>query len=128
MAYSIKFWLLMLMVQPIYDDGLFYDAPRLSIQDLPSDLYTTIDNSNKTFAIQGKASYRLNDAETIKLGFSTNIDVATLYTLSIAQLQGNFLNDNAIYLKDNMTGKVHTLRKVIILLPQKLVSLTTALW
>ncbi|MBU3820789.1 T9SS type A sorting domain-containing protein [Flavobacteriaceae bacterium XHP0103] len=92
------------------DDGLSYDAPRIFIQDLPSALYTEIENSNKKFAIQGKAATSLGETETIKLGFTTNIDLATLYTLSIAQLQGDFLSHNAIYLKDNLLNKVHDLK------------------
>src|SRR5690606_5249258 len=93
------------------DDGLSYDAPKLSIADLHSVLFTKIENSNKKFAIQGKAVNSLSKTETIKLGFATNIDVATLYTLSIAQLQGDFLTANAVYLKDNLTSTVHNLKE-----------------
>jgi hypothetical protein len=91
------------------DDGLSYDAPRLSIADLPSALFTRIEGSNKKFAIQGKAESSLDANETIKLGFKTSIKVATLYNLSIAQLQGDFLTNNTIYLKDNLLNKVHNL-------------------
>lgn len=91
------------------NDGLLYDAPRLLSSDFASALYTEIDNSDKKFVIQGKATSSLNEDEIINLGFSTNIDVATLYTLSIAQLQGDFLTNNPIYLKDNLLNKVHDL-------------------
>jgi hypothetical protein len=45
----------------------------------------------------------------VKLGFKTTIDVATIYTLSIAQLEGDFLSNNTIYLKDKLTNTVHNL-------------------
>jgi hypothetical protein len=34
---------------------------------------------------------------------------ATLYKLSIAQLKGDFLTSNPIYLKDNFLNKIHNL-------------------
>lgn len=90
------------------DDGLFYDAPKLP-SDALAILYTTIEGSNKKFAIQGKSPNSINESETIKLGFKTSINVATIYTLSIDQLEGDFLNSNTIYLKDNLLNKVHNL-------------------
>lgn len=91
------------------DDGLSYDAPRLLSKDYAATIYSNMDNSNQKFAIQGKDANSLDANEIINLGFSTNIKVATLYTLSIAQLQGDFLTNNTIYLKDNVLGKVHNL-------------------
>ena len=90
------------------NDGLSYDAPKFST-DNASVLYTTIENSNKKFAIQGKAINSINKDEIINLGFNTSIDVPTLYTLSIAQLQGDFLTAHTIYLKDNLTNTLHDL-------------------
>ena len=43
------------------------------------------------------------------LGFKTSIDVATLYSLSIAQFEGDFFNNNTVYLKDNLLNKTHEL-------------------
>jgi len=91
------------------DDGLSYDAPRLLSKDYAATLYSNMDNSSQKFAIQGKAENSLDTTEIIKLGFATNINVATLYNLSIGQLQGEFLTSNTIYLKDNVLGKVHNL-------------------
>jgi hypothetical protein len=51
----------------------------------------------------------LNHGEVIPLGFYTAITEATLYKLSIAQLEGDFLTSNPIYLKDNLLHKVHNL-------------------
>lgn len=89
------------------DDGIAYDAVKFPKNG--SSIYTTIPNVNKKFAIQGKASNSLDTDEVVKLGFKTSIDVATIYTLSIAQLQGDFLSNNSIYLKDNLTNTVHNL-------------------
>lgn len=89
------------------DDGISYDTYKYPTNGAA--LYSTIENSEKKFAIQGKAPSDLNESETINLGFKTTIDVATLYTLSIAQIQGDFLNSTHIYLKDNLLDKLHCL-------------------
>ncbi|MGE5943381.1 MAG: T9SS type A sorting domain-containing protein [Flavobacteriales bacterium] len=91
------------------DDGMYFDAPKSISTGNSAILYTNAEGSNKKFAIQGKDVNGLDTNETINLGFSTNIKVATLYTLSIAQLEGDFLTNNTIYLKDNLLGKVHNL-------------------
>ncbi|GAA4803549.1 T9SS type A sorting domain-containing protein [Litoribaculum gwangyangense] len=90
-------------------DALAYDAPRLSINDLPAALYTSIEGIDTKFAIQGKATTSLNEDEVIKLGFATNINVETTYTLTLAQFEGDFLTNNPVYLKDNLLNKVHNL-------------------
>lgn len=91
------------------DDGLYYDAPKRRTTDFITLLYTSIENSNEKFAVQGKAANSINENEIIKLGFATNIEVATIYKLSIANLQGDFLNNNAVYLKDNVLNELHDL-------------------
>ena len=85
-----------------------YDAPRAS-SETPAILYWNIENSTKKFAIQGKAANSINEDETIQLGFKTTINVATLYTLSIAKLQGDFLTNSPIYLVDKLLNKTHDL-------------------
>ncbi|WP_299548265.1 T9SS type A sorting domain-containing protein [Seonamhaeicola sp.] len=90
------------------DDGLYYDAPRLP-SDVSATLYSKIESSDRSFAIQGKAESSLDENETVQLGFKTNIEVATLYTLSLAQVQGDFLSTSPIYIKDNLLDKVHDL-------------------
>ncbi len=91
------------------NDGAFYDAKRIISSGNAAILYSTIENDNGKFAIQGKASSSINSDEIIKLGFSTSIEIATLYTLSVAQFEGDFLSNNTIYLKDNLTNTVHNL-------------------
>ncbi|MFG6687972.1 T9SS type A sorting domain-containing protein [Mariniflexile sp. HNIBRBA6329] len=89
------------------DDGISFDTNKFSTKGAV--LYSTIEGSNKKFAIQGKDVNSINENETIKLGFRTSITVATLFKLSIAQLEGDFLNNNTIYLKDNLLNKIHNL-------------------
>ena len=91
------------------DDGAYFDARKNLSAVSSAILYSTIDGSDKKFAIQGKAPSDLNESEVISLGFKTSIGVATLYTLSIPQLQGDFLNGNTVYLKDNLLNKTHDL-------------------
>lgn len=91
------------------DDGAFYDAVKNFSAGAYASLYSIIENSDKKFAIQGKAPSDLNENEIIDLGFKTSIDVETLYTLSIAQLEGDYLNNNTVYLKDNLLDKLHNL-------------------
>lgn len=91
------------------DDGLSYDAPKLLGKNFTATLYSNMESSNKKFAIQGKAENSLDSNEIIKLGFATNINVETTYSLSIGQIQGNFLTNNTIYLKDNLLDTIHNL-------------------
>ena len=89
-------------------DGMSYDALKL-LSNAVAILYTSMENSDKKFAIQGKAPSDLTENEIIDLGFKTAIDVETLYTLSIAQLEGDYLNNNLVYLKDNLLNELHCL-------------------
>lgn len=90
-------------------DGMYYDAVKNLSSNTSAALYSLIDGVDKKFAIQGKANNSLNTDEVVKLGFKTTIDVATIYTLSIAQLEGDFLSNNTIYLKDKLTNTIHNL-------------------
>ncbi len=92
-----------------YDDGMSYDAPKNLSSGTAAHLYSTIEDSNKKFAIQGKDVNSINEDEIINLGFKSTIDVPTLYKLSIAQLEGDFLTDSPIYLIDNLLNKAHDL-------------------
>ncbi len=89
------------------DDGAYYDAERVITPNTFSGLYSTIDD--KKFAIQGREPGSLDENEVIKLGFKTSIEIATLYKLSIADIQGDFLTNNTVYLKDNFLNKTHNL-------------------
>lgn len=90
-------------------DGMYYDAVKNLSSNTSAALYSLIDGVDKKFAIQGKANNSLNTDEVVKLGFKTTIDVATIYTLSIAQLEGDFISNNTIYLKDKLTNTIHNL-------------------
>ncbi len=91
------------------DDGMYYDAPRNLSTGTYASLYSIIKDSDKPFAIQGKNPMSLNADEVIALGFSTSIEVATLYRISIAQLQGDFMTSETVYLKDNLLNGLHNL-------------------
>ncbi|WP_345273248.1 hypothetical protein [Flaviramulus aquimarinus] len=91
------------------DDGSYYDARKIVSQSAHTVLYSTIENSNKKYVIQGKDINSINENEIIKIGFKTNINVSTTYTLSIPQLEGDFLNNNTIYLKDKLLNTLHSL-------------------
>lgn len=92
-------------------DGMLYDAPRNASTDVNSIIYTTIPNELKKFAIQGKNSNSLNLDETISLGFSTAINEATAYSIAIAQIEGVFMSENTIYIKDNLINTIHNLKE-----------------
>ena len=90
-------------------DGEAFDATKNLSAGAPAIIFTTIDGCSKKFVIQGKAETSLNENEVIPLGFDTRIDVATIYKLSLAHLQGDFLTGSPIYLKDNLTNTIHDL-------------------
>lgn len=60
------------------DDGSSYDAKRILATNFPATLFTNSENSEKKLAIQSRATRSLNTDDVVKLGFITNIDVATL--------------------------------------------------
>ena len=92
------------------DDGMYYDAHKTLSTNANAVLYSLINGSgDRKFAIQGKAPSTLTLEEVIPLGFYTIIDEATIYTLSIAELEGDFMNENTVYLKDNLLDVVHDL-------------------
>ena len=92
------------------DDGMYYDAPRNLSSGQFSTFYSLISESDNKFAIQGRAVESLSLEEIIRLGFYTSIAEATLYKFSIAQLEGNFMNQNDIFVKDNLLNKTHNLK------------------
>ncbi|NNK82818.1 MAG: T9SS type A sorting domain-containing protein, partial [Flavobacteriaceae bacterium] len=91
-------------------DGMAYDTPRNLSSALYSSIYTIIEGIDKKFAIQGKNTSSLNLNEIIPLGFETSINVATLYTLSIASLEGSFLTSNDIYIVDHLLNTTQSLK------------------
>ena len=92
-------------------DGFSFDAPRNLSTTNPSNIYTMISGDERDFAIQGKAINSLSIDEVIPVGFKTSIEAATIYTFSIPQLEGAFLNETPIYIKDNLLGIYHDLKE-----------------
>lgn len=91
-------------------DGYSYDAPRNLSTGNAASLVTFVENvTNQQFAIQGKDPNSLTIEEVIPLGFSTSITQPTIYKLSIADLEGEFLTNQTIYLKDNLLNLYHDL-------------------
>ncbi|MFC4723072.1 lamin tail domain-containing protein [Geojedonia litorea] len=90
-------------------DGMAYDTPRNLSSELFSSIYTLIPNENKKLAIQGKSPQSLTLDEKIILGFDTVISIATLYTLSIDKIEGDFLAANPMYIRDNLMHINHNL-------------------
>jgi hypothetical protein len=91
-------------------DGMAYDAPKILNADLAAALYSSIENNDTKYAIQGKDINSINENEVIKLGFiNAKVDEDKSFKLSIAKFEGAFLSDNAIYIKDNVLGTVHNL-------------------
>jgi hypothetical protein len=92
------------------DDGMYYDAHKNLSSNANTLLYSLLNSSNiKKFAIQGKAPSALTLEEIIPLGFFTKIDDPTIYTISIADLEGEFMTSNSIYIKDNLLNTIHNL-------------------
>ncbi|MCL5127377.1 T9SS type A sorting domain-containing protein [Algibacter sp. L4_22] len=89
------------------DDGLVFDADKYPTSGAA--LYSTIEGSIKKFAIQGKSSESISEDEIINLGFNSFINVETEYTISIDKLQGDFLDNNTVYLKDDLLDISHNL-------------------
>ncbi|MDT0557890.1 choice-of-anchor D domain-containing protein [Ichthyenterobacterium sp. W332] len=90
-------------------DGAYFDAERNTATGAFAVLYSTIEDLNKKFAIQGKDLNSIHLDEVIPLGLLTSIDQATLYTVSIAELEGDFMLNNTIYIKDNLLNVLHNL-------------------
>ena len=104
--------LLMAYVEGATDanDGFSYDAARNLSSGKAAIIYTMIEGEDlKKFAIQGKHPNSLHIDEVIPLGFNTTIEEATIYTLSVAQFEGPFMDSNTIYLNDHLLGTTHNL-------------------
>lgn len=89
------------------DDGAKYDAVKFVTNKNSAGIYSTIKHSNKKFAIQGRGVRDLNGKESFGIGFSTAINNPTIYKLSVGKLQGGFLNNSKIYLKDKFLQRTH---------------------
>lgn len=91
-------------------DGMYYDAPRNGSVEANTAIFTTIPGMNKAYAIQGKNSSTLSIDEVIPVGFNTSINEPTIYTLSIAQVEGAFMNSNDVFVIDKLLNSIHNLK------------------
>ncbi|WGD35724.1 T9SS type A sorting domain-containing protein [Olleya sp. YS] len=91
------------------DDGKAYDAFEHAPLGQNALVYFNIPQSNKKFVIQGKASSSLTVNEVVSLGFFSSIQSPTIFTLSIDHFQGDFFNNQTVYLKDNALNVCHNL-------------------
>lgn len=93
------------------DFDLGYDTKRNLSSNNSTIIYTGInDISNEKFVIQGKNSNSLSVKEVIPIGFKTTINVPTIFTFSLIKLEGSFLENNNVYLKDNLLNAIHNLK------------------
>lgn len=90
-------------------DGMSYDAPKILSPGFSAVLYSSIENDDSKYVIQGKDINSIHENEVIKIGYSVTIEEETEYKLSISQLQGDFLTANSIYLNDNLLNIQHNL-------------------
>ncbi len=90
-------------------DNVSYDVRRSIYNISAAVIYTLIEDDTDRFAIQGKAPESLTLEETIPLGFETAITVPTIYSLSIAQFEGDFFDNTTVYLKDYDLDVIHNL-------------------
>ncbi|WP_432671675.1 lamin tail domain-containing protein [Flavobacterium sp. SM2513] len=83
------------------DSGL--DA--VYFNDSPLALTSVIENNE--YVIQGR-SLPFVDTDVVQLGFKS--DIAAEFTIALANFDGLFAADQAIYLKDNLTGTLQNLK------------------
>lgn len=62
---------------------------------------------NEEFVIQGR-SFPFDSEDKISLGFKTN--TKGMFTISLSKTEGTFSNEQAIYLKDKLTGSITNLK------------------
>ena len=91
---------------------LGYDTKRNLSANSSTIIYTGInDISNEKLVIQGKNISSINVDEVIPVGFKTTINVPTIFTFSLIKYEGVFLENNTVYLKDNILNKTHNLKE-----------------
>ncbi|SDS52457.1 choice-of-anchor D domain-containing protein [Winogradskyella sediminis] len=93
------------------DDGMYYDVQRNISTEVNAAIYSRLQTSDsRQFVIQGKDPNSLTLNEVIPLSFTSTINEPTLYTISIYKLQGAFMTENAIYIKDKLENTTHNLK------------------
>ncbi|MBO3118003.1 hypothetical protein J4050_14695 [Winogradskyella sp. DF17] len=73
-------------------------------------LYSTDNNNAGFYVIQGKAKSSLNENEIINVGFASYLSTSEIYSISLPDFEGEYLENNPIYLRDNDLGIVHDLK------------------
>jgi len=93
------------------DDGMSFDTPKNLATGAAAILYSMIaDDLGEKYVIQAKNKNSINENEIIKIGYKTEINIPTIYNFSIDKLEGNFLSNNQVYLKDNLLNVVHSIK------------------
>ncbi|WP_435136280.1 choice-of-anchor D domain-containing protein [Formosa sp. A9] len=92
-------------------DGSYFDVNTIINDTHYAKLYTTIPNTDVKLVIQGKSKSSLSQDENIALGFYNAIETPTIFSLDIDDFEGNFFEQNPIYLKDHFTNTYHDLKQ-----------------
>lgn len=92
------------------DDGPYYDAPHMGLNKEGASLYSLVIEDDQKLTIQGRSTESLKIKEVITLGFKTTISDPTLYTIALNKIEGDFLSENSIYLKDHLLNTVENLK------------------
>ena len=79
-------------------DALYFNDSSLALTSLIN---------NDEYIIQGR-SLPFIDSDVVQLGFKS--DIAAEFTISLDNFDGLFANEQAIYLKDNVTGTLQNLK------------------
>ncbi|RAJ12124.1 choice-of-anchor D domain-containing protein [Olleya aquimaris] len=90
-------------------DGGYFDAAKTSTLNAPVKFGSSINSNSNIFAIQGRDLNLLDTNEVVPLAFSTSVNNPTIYNISIESVQGDFLTNNTVYLKDNLLSTIHDL-------------------
>ena len=93
-------------------DGSFYDSKKINLYKSSIGLYSTpTGDATQKYQIQGKHTTDLSLDEVIPLGFKNGINAPTIFTFTLDKFEGDFLNANAVYLKDNALGTYTDLKQ-----------------
>ncbi|MFD1062421.1 lamin tail domain-containing protein [Winogradskyella litorisediminis] len=70
----------------------------------------SLDNEGEgSYVIQGKAKTSLNEDEVIKIAFGAFISTNETYTIEAIEKKGSYLENNPVYIKDNLLNTIHDL-------------------
>ena len=83
-----------------------YDSKRF---DTPISLFSVLD-TDEELAIQGRTAF--NEEQEVQLGFSTMVEEATTYSISIRQIEGADISNATVYLHDKVLNVITNLSEV----------------